>query len=237
MSAKTNKTEMAIEFIAKKGTARSEDIAQISGFKSHEVAVRLHPFVTGGVLVSCRVQRPGKPSCNEYRLGTGVTIDNWREFKVYSAAARSTKKRSPVPVPRAEKLPNAHPRTTPITRGKLLSGEEARPIQRELSKQLQKQVPSPAHQPADRPQVSVNNSGSAPATKKLPVAGRAVVEKPRQDVVSAAPGAGGHVFRCAIYSDGQLVLEGVEGYGAPISIPRVQARQLVDYLRKLEVAA
>lgn len=83
MSQKTSKTEKAIEFIAKQGRARSADIGKAAGFNAHDVAVRLQPYVRGGVLVSCRVQQTGKASCNEYRLATGVTLGNWRDFNVY----------------------------------------------------------------------------------------------------------------------------------------------------------
>lgn len=84
MTTKTNMTEKAITFIAKNGVARTEAIAKAAGFAASVVSARLHPYVQGGVLVSCRVEQPGKASGNEYRLATGVTLDNWRSFKIFA---------------------------------------------------------------------------------------------------------------------------------------------------------
>ncbi|MDP1681047.1 MAG: hypothetical protein Q8L39_04655 [Burkholderiales bacterium] len=102
MTTKT-KTELAIDFIAKQGVARSADIGEASGIQEKSVCTMLYHYVRGGVLVSCRVEQSGKPSCNEYRLATGVTAQTWRDFKVglFSEAAvpKAPPKRITPPAP------------------------------------------------------------------------------------------------------------------------------------------
>lgn len=107
MSA-TSKLEKAIDYIAKHGTARSPEIAKASGMKSDEVSARLHAYVKAGVLVSCRVAYPGKPSCNEYRLGSHVTAAAWRDFKVNVHSSAHEKKRMAT-----NNKPNPPPAPTP----------------------------------------------------------------------------------------------------------------------------
>lgn len=99
------KTETAIDFIASHGAARSPEISKACGSPENAVPSLLSPYVRGGVLVSCRIDQPGKQNCCEYRLATGVTAKNWRDFKVgiykESAIPNAPPKRAtpPAPVP------------------------------------------------------------------------------------------------------------------------------------------
>lgn len=159
----TTKTEKAIDFIAKQGTARSLDISKASGIPVNQVCSILYLYVKAGVLVSCRVEQPGKSSCNEYRLGGHVPADAWRDFKINVFSSDKSKK---------------------------------------------KQILPPAPTPADRPQVSVNNSGSTQVVP--PATGRAVTDKkPHRKASQPAPGAGGHVDEKASWSlrsDGSMLI-------------------------------
>ena len=98
-----SKVEIAIDFIAKNGAARTAEIAKVSGIAQNDLASRLYPYVRGGVLVSCRVSQPGKASCNEYRLAGSVSANAWRDFKigVFSEATLKAKpnRTPPAPVP------------------------------------------------------------------------------------------------------------------------------------------
>lgn len=94
-----SKVEIAIDFIAKNGTARTADLAKVSGIAQNDLASRLYPYVRGGVLVSCRVSQPGKASCNEYRLAGIVPANAWRDFKigVFSEATLKAKPKQATP--------------------------------------------------------------------------------------------------------------------------------------------
>lgn len=98
MSEKT-KTEKAIDYIAENGSARSPEIAKASGMKSDEVSSRMNPYVHAGVLVSCRVAYPGKPSCNEYRLAGHVPANAWRDFKANIHSAHEKQRIAPNKTP------------------------------------------------------------------------------------------------------------------------------------------
>lgn len=204
MTTKT-KIENAIDYIAKQGVARTDEIGEAIGEHKYKVAGLLAYAVKTGVLVSCRVERPGKKPCNEYRISGGGKPVNFGDLPPQKASSKS--KRSPVSTPRSETLPNSHPRTEQVVRrGKLLTGEEARPLQNESMKEMRKLPPAPT--PADRPQVSVNNSGSTQVVP--PATGRAVTDKkPHRKASQPAPGAGGHVDQeasWALHSDGRLVI-------------------------------
>lgn len=223
MTTKT-KTENAIDYIAKQGAARSTDIGEAANITANQVCSTLYPYVRGGVLVSCRVEQPGKPSCNEYRLATGVTAQNWRNFKVGIFSA------------------SAVPKTPPV-----------RSLPSEKKSPQQKQVLPPTHMSADQPQVSDKNSGSTLAeNSSLAATERAVtVAKPHRKASQPAPGAGGHVTAIAArnipdnipdpvipkfgyFSDGSIELSHGEQY---IELDAVAAKRLADFLMNCMISA
>lgn len=67
-----SKTETAIAFIQKRGSARTDDIVQATGIGRDSLNTLLRPAVDAGVLVCCKVEQPGKPPTNEYRPGSGL---------------------------------------------------------------------------------------------------------------------------------------------------------------------
>ena len=91
MNAKT-KIEKAIDYIAKMGTARGPEISEASGIPAERVSAQLYQYVKAGVLVSCKVTRPGMQSINEYRLGGHIPGDAWRDFKVNVHSAHEQKR-------------------------------------------------------------------------------------------------------------------------------------------------
>ncbi len=60
--------DKALALIAKKGTARTDSVADHLGIAPEAVAELLHPAIESGYLVSCTILRPGKPDSAEYRV-------------------------------------------------------------------------------------------------------------------------------------------------------------------------
>lgn len=76
-----SKTARALAFIEKKGSARTPEIAQAIGTEPKNVSPLLAAAVADGRLVTCKVDQPGKPPCNEYRIGGGVKPVTFREAR------------------------------------------------------------------------------------------------------------------------------------------------------------
>lgn len=68
----STQVDKAMDFIKAKSSARSDAIAEHLGIKLAQVAVILNAPCKDGRLVSCKVERPGKPAINEYRIGGGM---------------------------------------------------------------------------------------------------------------------------------------------------------------------
>lgn len=66
------KTAAAIDYIEKHPGARSREISDACGMAIESVATSLAPWVTNGTLICCKVERPGAPTQNEYRMGSGI---------------------------------------------------------------------------------------------------------------------------------------------------------------------
>ena len=62
------KTERVLEFIRRKGTARTPEIAEACGLEGLAPSALLSGHVARGELLMCKVERPGKPPVNEYRF-------------------------------------------------------------------------------------------------------------------------------------------------------------------------
>lgn len=110
MAAKAeSNTEKALAYIAKHPGARSPEIAEAIGAPVSNVTALLNGPVQAGFLVVCKVERPGKPPINEYRLSATVAEDkvSWSEFRLAH--------RANVPLTKAPTRPtrNAAPATTP----------------------------------------------------------------------------------------------------------------------------
>lgn len=98
------KTELALEYIAAKGSARTSDIAEHLGIKTNNIQAMLDIPLKSGYLIACKVTAPGKPPLNEYRLSATASADkqSWAEFKVARAkkpAPIPPKAPSPIPKP------------------------------------------------------------------------------------------------------------------------------------------
>jgi hypothetical protein len=74
-------TQDAIDFIAKKGSARTDEIAQHVGKDNSYVAAMLSHHVHGGKLVTCKVIGANGQSCNEYRISASGRPNNFREYE------------------------------------------------------------------------------------------------------------------------------------------------------------
>lgn len=82
-------TEKIIDFIRKKGTARTDEI--VSGLKVNKdsISTLIKPAIDAGLLLVCKVSVPGKQPVNEYRIGSGITpVVNGPELKAKKAPPR-----------------------------------------------------------------------------------------------------------------------------------------------------
>lgn len=75
-----SKTQLAYEYIVKKGSARQKEIAAEIGSSPSNIGVLLKPLVERGELAMCKVTVPGTPAQNEYRPGAGMP-DAFRPLK------------------------------------------------------------------------------------------------------------------------------------------------------------
>lgn len=91
-----SRTQRAIDYIAKKGSARSDEIAAAIDIEPKDVSALLAPAAAGGFLVTCKVSRPGKPPVNEYRLSAGYAPSEWRNFRIKRGTAPTSVKVPPV---------------------------------------------------------------------------------------------------------------------------------------------
>lgn len=201
--------EAAIAFIAKRGSARSKEIAEAVGIEPKNVCSVLAAAVANGVLVACDISIPGQRTQKEYRVSGGGKPIPWREPK---PAARSP---SPSVADGREERPAA-------------AQEAAKPA-RKPRKPAKPAKPHPRG--AGRPKATARLLRAAEegqqrkAAKRLPVA-----EVPWK----AEQPAGG--FRCGIFNDGALSL--VLRDGGRVELPPEDTRALFDYLDKtLQVAA
>lgn len=67
----TTQIDKAIAYIKLKGAARSDALAEHLGVKLSLISALLNAPCKDGRLVSCSIERPGKPKINEYRIGCG----------------------------------------------------------------------------------------------------------------------------------------------------------------------
>lgn len=106
-----SKIEKAIAYITKHPGARSPDIEAACGIKS--ATALLSDVVDAGYLVTCKVERPGKPPMNEYRLSATVAANkvSWAEFRI-SRRTRERPTRAVSRPPRNAAPPVVAPRKT-----------------------------------------------------------------------------------------------------------------------------
>lgn len=78
-----SKTEAAIEFIKKNGgRARSKEIAVAVNSDTKNILTMLQAAVDGGTLMCCKVEVPGEPAQNEYRIAAGMPAPEFKNFRV-----------------------------------------------------------------------------------------------------------------------------------------------------------
>ena len=95
------KTQQALDYLQRKGTARSNEIAEACGLTPSAVSALFAGHVKRGELLMCKVERPGKPPCNEYRFSAmaGGKLAEFRPLTRTAAQARAEKPAPPVAQP------------------------------------------------------------------------------------------------------------------------------------------
>lgn len=80
MSEET-KIQKAINVIEKRPGIRTEELAAAVGCEQKNLAPLLWAATSTNFIVTCKVDRPGKPPTVEYRLSAGVVSSGWDKWK------------------------------------------------------------------------------------------------------------------------------------------------------------
>jgi len=86
-----SKTALAIAYISTRAGARTDEIAEATEIDRNSLASLLGPAVTAGVLLTCKVEQPGKPPMNEYRVACGASLQPFKEFHFPNKPAEAPK--------------------------------------------------------------------------------------------------------------------------------------------------
>ncbi len=95
------KTQSALDYLQRKGTARSNEVAEACGLNPSAVSALFAAHVKRGELLMCKVERPGKPPCNEYRFSAmaGGKLAEFKPLTRTAAQARAEKPAQPAASP------------------------------------------------------------------------------------------------------------------------------------------
>lgn len=83
MSQKS-KVQKAIEHIYAHPGCRSDALAAIFMCETKNVQAHMAPVLNSGLIIACKVERPGKPTINEYKPSSAAPDkcpDNWLDWK------------------------------------------------------------------------------------------------------------------------------------------------------------
>jgi hypothetical protein len=83
----------AIALLTERGAMRTAQIAETLGVPKGAISSSLGPYVNNGTLTACKVESPGTPPTNEWRISAGGKTTAFRELKVTDKG----KKTPPVP--------------------------------------------------------------------------------------------------------------------------------------------
>ncbi len=117
----------AIALLTARGALRTAQIAEALGATTSAIASSLLPHVKNGTLTACKVESPGTPPTNEWRISAGGKTPGFKELKVTAAG----KKTPPVPVPaaaaeRPAKAKRAYKRSAPVRKVQRNTAKTAR---------------------------------------------------------------------------------------------------------------
>lgn len=129
MSDQKSKIQRGVDYIAKHPGCRTQDLAKAMDTKQENVIPTLQDAIKAGLILTCKVTRPGLVPCNEFKLSTACPEGkgpDWREFKI---SQRTPKELKPIPQP----VPRVHEAgktqcvvgTTPAGRGEITPATEA----------------------------------------------------------------------------------------------------------------
>lgn len=121
MTEPKSKIQRGVDYIAKHPGCRTADLAKAMDTKPENVIPTLQDAIKAGLILTCKVTRPGLVPCNEFKLSTACPegkAPDWREFKISQRAPKALKP-IPPPVPRAHEAgkPECVVGTTPAGRG------------------------------------------------------------------------------------------------------------------------
>lgn len=84
MSKEKSKVQKAIEHIYAHPGCRSDALAAIFVCETKNVQAYMAPVLNSGLIIACKVERPGKPTINEYKPSSAAPDkcpDNWLDWK------------------------------------------------------------------------------------------------------------------------------------------------------------
>lgn len=215
------------------------DIAARLKLDHNAVSAALSVLFERGYVTRCKVEREGMRAALQYRLASGAGKPPLETGKVYTPSAR--------PPGRDHSLPggvvvrsHAGPRSESTGRdggvASLTSGagskrpvepgtHDAPPAQFSAKRPVEPgKLDTPASRPSGRPPSPVEVEAGAPQ----PLLREA---EDGRDGGTVSPVSDGRVpLRCALYSDGTLILENLPNCPPIVALPKDRTRELVDYL-------
>ena len=81
MSRPSIRAEQLIDAIRSAGTIRSGELSTITGITPNNIGTLLAQAIAARTVVVCKISQPGRRSCNEYRIGSGVP-DTFRPLTI-----------------------------------------------------------------------------------------------------------------------------------------------------------
>lgn len=90
MSKEKSKVQRAIEYIYAHPATRSDALAKVFDCDPKNVPAFMKDVLAAGLIVSCKVEQPGRKPCHEYKPSAAAPDkcpDNWLDWKRANAAA------------------------------------------------------------------------------------------------------------------------------------------------------
>lgn len=98
MTEKKSKVQQAIDYLVSHRSARNQELASLMRCEPKAVHAMLQDPIKYGLIITCKIERPGERSTYEFRLSAiapeGKAIDwrSWRGHQAKAAAKPATKK-------------------------------------------------------------------------------------------------------------------------------------------------
>lgn len=211
----------AIALLSTRGAMRTAQIAEALGVAKAAIASSLGPYVHNGTLIACKVESPGTPPENEWRISAGGKAPNFNVSiaKPKRAAAPAVPAAQPAVTEAPAKVTRAYKRRAPLRTAQentATSAKRPRAAPGTARSEL-----LAVHHAVMNPQGAVERGGDTLTVKM-------VKEFIGADLAAHAPPH----FRTAIASDGAMLFLGAAA--GPFELSRAEARLAIEFVRTLD---